>query len=180
MHYRKIYEDYHKCSLLPEIEIHHIDGNRNNNDPSNLLAVTIEEHLDIHYKQKDWGAVQAIIMRMENKDGIREAASKFQLKKLENGKHNFQKITKERRTEISKKTMEERLANGNGAFLIADKIENSRNAGLISKQKKTGFHDPNKTGGVFVRGTCWWTNKSTGKKVRQKECPGEGWNKGMK
>lgn len=180
MHYRKIYEEYHNCQLLPEIEIHHIDGDHTNNDPSNLLAVTIDEHLDIHYKQKDWGAVQAILMRMENMEGIREAARKFQLEKLENGEHNFQKMTKERRTEISKKTIEERLSKGNGAFLIADTVENSRKAGLAAKAKKAGFHDPNKTGGVFVKGTCWWTNKSTGERLRQKECPGEGWNRGMR
>lgn len=180
MHYRKIYEEYHNCKLLSEIEIHHIDGDRTNNDPSNLIAVTIEEHLDIHYRQKDWGAVQAILMRMENKEGIREAAKQAQIKLLEEGNHNFQTMTTERRTEISKKTMEERLSKGHGAFLIADTVENSRKAGLASKAKKAGFHDPNKTGGVFVRGTCWWTNKETGERVRHKDCPGNEWNRGMK
>ena len=95
MNYRKIYENYHNCSLLSGTEIHHIDGNHENNDPENLLAVSIEEHLNIHYRQKDWGAVQAILMRMENKEGIGEAASKFQLEKLENGEHNFQKMSKD-------------------------------------------------------------------------------------
>ena len=28
-------------------EIHHIDGNHSNNDPSNLRAVTIKEHYEI-------------------------------------------------------------------------------------------------------------------------------------
>lgn len=46
-------------------EIHHIDGNHLNNDPSNLKCVSIQEHYDIHYAQGDWGACQAIMRRMK-------------------------------------------------------------------------------------------------------------------
>lgn len=35
-------------------EIHQIDGDHTNNDPSNLKAVTIQEHYNIHYRQGDW------------------------------------------------------------------------------------------------------------------------------
>lgn len=178
MHYRKIYEEYYCCSLLPETEIHHIDGDRTNNDPSNLLAVSIEEHLDIHYNQEDWGAVQAIKMRMDNREGIREAASKFQLEKLENGEHNFQKMTRERRTEISKKTMKERLSSGSGAFIITDPVDNAKKARSKMSREMELYLQSKMVD--KVRGSCWWTNKSTGEKVRQKECPGEGWNRGMK
>ena len=54
--YRKIYESQHNCCLLPGIHIHHIDGDRSNNDPSNLKAVTIQEHYDIHFSQGDYYA----------------------------------------------------------------------------------------------------------------------------
>jgi hypothetical protein len=45
--YRKIYEEYH--GNIPDgHHIHHIDGNPNNNDITNLIAVTPEEHAAIH------------------------------------------------------------------------------------------------------------------------------------
>jgi hypothetical protein len=55
--YRKIYEQ--NFGPIPKepngrtYEIHHIDGNHNNNDPTNLSAMTIQEHYDIHYSQGD-------------------------------------------------------------------------------------------------------------------------------
>jgi hypothetical protein len=38
-------------------QIHHIDGNRANNDLSNLMCISLEEHIEIHKKQKDWASV---------------------------------------------------------------------------------------------------------------------------
>lgn len=47
VNYRKIYEDHH--GPIPDgYQIHHIDCNHNNNDPSNLMAVTPEEHARLH------------------------------------------------------------------------------------------------------------------------------------
>lgn len=66
--YRKIYEDHYgeipKDKNGRTFEIHHIDGNRNNNTKENLIAVSIEEHYDIHYKQGDYGACVMIAKRM--------------------------------------------------------------------------------------------------------------------
>lgn len=45
--YRKVYEQHH--GPIPEgYHIHHIDGNHENDDPSNLMAVTPEEHARLH------------------------------------------------------------------------------------------------------------------------------------
>lgn len=44
--YRKIYEN-HSGSIPKGYEIHHIDGNHSNNIPSNLMAVTAEEHYNL-------------------------------------------------------------------------------------------------------------------------------------
>lgn len=41
--------------------IHHIDGNRENNELTNLKCVSIMEHFNIHYNQKDWGACAMIM-----------------------------------------------------------------------------------------------------------------------
>lgn len=45
-------------------DIHHIDGNRNNNDISNLKAVSVKEHYEIHRAQGDWQAAHYISQRM--------------------------------------------------------------------------------------------------------------------
>lgn len=66
--YRKIYEDC--CGSIPldengrSYEIHHIDGDRKNNKIDNLIALSIEEHYNIHYQQGDWEACLLISNRM--------------------------------------------------------------------------------------------------------------------
>lgn len=68
MNYRKIWESVN--GLIPKdddgfsFEIHHIDGNRNNNSIDNLLCVSIRDHLQIHLDQEDWGAVALISRRL--------------------------------------------------------------------------------------------------------------------
>lgn len=46
-------------------EIHHIDGDKNNNSIDNLKCVSIQEHYDIHYRQGDWGACLIMSSRMD-------------------------------------------------------------------------------------------------------------------
>ena len=66
--YRKIWEDANgpipKDELGRSYEIHHIDGNRKNNDLSNLMCVSIQEHYDIHKNQKDYIAAFIIAQRL--------------------------------------------------------------------------------------------------------------------
>jgi hypothetical protein len=68
--YRKLWESHFgpipKDSTGRSYEIHHIDGNRENNNISNLKLLTIQEHYDIHFAQGDYGACQAIILRMDH------------------------------------------------------------------------------------------------------------------
>jgi hypothetical protein len=52
-HYRKIWEEANHEKIPKGYHIHHIDGDRDNNDPSNLLCVSPEEHWEIHYTQGD-------------------------------------------------------------------------------------------------------------------------------
>jgi rubrerythrin len=92
--YRKIYEQHHgpipKDEQGMSFDIHHIDGDRTNNDPSNLRAVSLQEHLDIHLAQGDWGAAQAIYMRMLSTPEQRSAvARELALARVEDGTHNF-------------------------------------------------------------------------------------------
>jgi hypothetical protein len=66
--HRLVYEQHYgpipKDEFGRTYEVHHIDGNHSNNDPKNLTAVTIQEHYNIHYSQSDFGASQAISIRM--------------------------------------------------------------------------------------------------------------------
>lgn len=94
-HYRKIYSDCYGPIPKDEngrtYEIHHIDGNRKNNDPTNLIAVSIQEHYDIHYAQKDWGACHNILIRMKkSSEEISKLSRMAANKRLEEGTHLFQ------------------------------------------------------------------------------------------
>jgi len=66
--YRKIYEQ--NFGPIPKdeegrtYEVHHKDGNRLNNDPSNLVALSIKEHYEEHYRRGDYGACVMIAKRM--------------------------------------------------------------------------------------------------------------------
>lgn len=47
--HRLVYEYYNLCCLLPWAVIHHIDGNRSNNDYNNLELITQSKHMSIHF-----------------------------------------------------------------------------------------------------------------------------------
>lgn len=70
------------------MEIHHIDGDHNNNDINNLKLVTIEEHYQIHYDQGDYGACVIMSHRMRlTPDEISGLSSKCQKKLVAEGRH---------------------------------------------------------------------------------------------
>lgn len=92
--YRHIYEQHY--GPIPKdkdgrtYDIHHLDGNRDNNDPLNLVALSIQEHYEVHYKQGDYDAAQAVAIRMQQSSKlISELATKANLKKVKEGTHHF-------------------------------------------------------------------------------------------
>lgn len=92
--YRKIYANHYGPIPVDEngrtYEIHHVDGNHSNNDPSNLKAVTINEHYEIHKSQKDWGACllisRALAISANEKSNL---ARMFQLERSAKGVHHW-------------------------------------------------------------------------------------------
>ncbi len=94
--YRKIYEQHYgpipKDEQGRSYEIHHIDGNRNNNSIENLQCVSLQEHYDIHYKQGDWMACHRIAKKLKlTGEEISRLAREAGLKRVRNGTHNFTK-----------------------------------------------------------------------------------------
>ena len=51
--HRVIAENKIGRELLPNEDVHHIDENKNNNDPNNLRVLTKSEHSKIHKKVED-------------------------------------------------------------------------------------------------------------------------------
>lgn len=110
--YRKIYEMYYGPIPIDETgrtyDIHHIDGNRDNNDPSNLIAVTKQEHYDIHYRQGDWAACQAILSHLNlTPEEISKRATEFNMRRVKEGNHPF----------LGSKMNEQQFKNGTHPFL---------------------------------------------------------------
>ena len=94
INYRKIYEQHFgkipKDEYGRSYQIHHIDGNRNNNDISNLKCVSIQEHYDIHYSQSDWGACYLIGRKMKMPVSVlSELVRQQQYARITNGTHNW-------------------------------------------------------------------------------------------
>jgi hypothetical protein len=77
--YRKIWENYNgkipKDNNGRSYEIHHIDGNRNNNDINNLTCITIEEHYKTHFNQGDFYACACIKKRLDMSEVDRKILS---------------------------------------------------------------------------------------------------------
>lgn len=118
--YRKIYEQTYgsipKDSEGRTYDIHHIDGDRKNNDPSNLVALSIQEHYDTHYNQKDYKACSIIAIRM--KKTIEEISLLNSLgarKRVEEGRSN---LTSEFASKVQRKLVEEGRHHmcGDGSF----------------------------------------------------------------
>lgn len=81
--YRKIYEE-HNGPIPEKYEIHHIDGNYLNNDPTNLACVPTEEHYAIHYSQEDWMDCLKMSRRMKLRPNIKsDLSNRWERKRIE-------------------------------------------------------------------------------------------------
>ena len=109
--YRKIYEHHYgtipKDDLGRSYEIHHLDGNPNNNISSNLIAVSVQQHYDIHYSQNDLDACLLIAWRLgKSTDEMSDLATRSLLEKIKNKTHPWTN------PEHSKNIQKKRIDNG--------------------------------------------------------------------
>lgn len=135
MRHRAIYEQHHgpipKDEQGRSMEIHHIDGNHNNNDISNLKLVTIDEHYKIHFDQGDYGACVIMSYRMKlDFNQISELSRKCQQKLVAEGKHHWQ------RRPDGTSASSDRVKNGTHPFLGSD-VARERNL----KRVRAGTHN---------------------------------------
>ena len=133
--YRKIYID--NFGSIPvdvegrTYEIHHIDGNHNNNDPTNLKAVSIQEHYEIHYSQGDYYAAFLIGERLKiPPEELSRLASINVKKQIENGTHNF--LKREDGSSVGGDTQIKRSKDGSHNFL---KREDGSSLGKTTTEK---------------------------------------------
>lgn len=133
--YRKIYENHH--GPIPRegngrsFEIHHRDGNHSNNDPNNLVALTLQEHYDIHYAQGDYSA--CLLMKhqrmVKTPEEISEIAKKRNKAMYARGDHPFQ--DREWARARTQKTIEAGIHN-----FLGGKIQSQNN----QRRVKNGTH----------------------------------------
>lgn len=96
-------------------DIHHIDGDRKNNNIDNLIAVSIQEHYNIHYSQGDWAACLKIANRMALPHNVlSELGRKNALKQIKNGKNAFVGGKMQEQTQL------QRVSRGEHHFLSGD------------------------------------------------------------
>jgi hypothetical protein len=148
--YRKIYEEHHGIKIPKFMEIHHIDGNHDNNNIANLKLVTLQEHYDIHYSQGDYGACWLMLKRLKVSNEERKKISTLSASKAnKEGKCGFSlghaskagKIggkkggvyAKENRTGIFAMTQEQVLAKNRNTALT--KLVNSGKACRYPKER---------------------------------------------
>ena len=129
--YRKIYENHRgpipKDADGRTYEIHHIDGDHENNDPDNLQCVSIQEHYDIHYSQGDWMACYRMAYRKKlSAAETSELSRKAQQEKVKDGTHpllreNDPRIQNKTHHffggKIARETQKKRVADGTHHFL---------------------------------------------------------------
>ena len=119
-YYRKIYEKHFgkipKDEAGRSYDVHHKDGNHENNEPSNLIAVSIDEHYSIHKENGDSGSCWAISLRMKiSPEEKSKISKKSNTDRVNNGTHNFMN------GEIARKYQQSKIDDGTHHFLFMNK-----------------------------------------------------------
>lgn len=88
--YKKFYGSIPKDVNGRTYEIHHLDGNHNNNSIENLKAVSINEHYNIHFSQGDYSACLVMSKRMKiTPEEKSKLASIAAIKRVADGTHHW-------------------------------------------------------------------------------------------
>jgi len=188
--YIKIYKQHHgeipRDSQGRSYDIHHIDGDYTNNAISNLVALSIEEHYNLHKTQEDWGAVFALAKRLDvSQEEKSQAATNSNLARARAGTHWSQISSKAgthmfQNPDIQRKMMDTQLANG---------THSAHQSWTCEKCGKTGkhmvnyrrYHSDNCGTVSMLQGRVWVNNGSVSKMICKNELEQletEGWMPG--
>ena len=167
-HYGKIPKDSDGRSY----EIHHVDGNIENNDINNLRCVSIEEHFNIHKRQNEYGAAFLIARRMKiNPEDISEIARQFAIKQLNEGTHNFQQQNFNRSTMHNKNFVVAVNIKTNEIVRVSKSLFDSTDdlVGINKNRKMKSIHNNR-----FHNKGKKWKQQNKEKKQKCKYCEFEG------
>lgn len=151
--YKKIYKQHYgkvpKDEFGRSYDIHHLDGDHNNNSIENLVAVSIQEHYNIHYQNEDWGACVLIGLRMKKSpEELSKLNSLSALKRVENGTHYWKSENHALKT---KQRINEAVANGTYHMLggeVQSALQKRRSAA-----KEHQWNGPNSNLSMLENGT---------------------------
>jgi hypothetical protein len=112
--HRTLYKKWHGTIPTDELgrtyDIHHKDGNHENNSMENLIAIPIQEHYDIHYHNQDYSACALIGCRMKMPVGeISRLTSLAAQKRVADRTHHW--LTEEHSNNV-KESIKQRVNNG--------------------------------------------------------------------
>ena len=150
--YKKYYGDIPKEENGKSYHIHHKDGNYENNDPCNLVAVTALEHYNIHFQQGDYGAAYLLYGSIDiSKEDMSKLSTLQNLKRVKDGTHPWLggKVAREtQRRRVAEKTHQwcdsdwqrkhvmKRVEDGTHNFL-GGKIQKENQRRLLQEGKHT-------------------------------------------
>ena len=132
-------------------EVHHLDGNRKNNDISNLVCVSIQEHYDIHLSQGDYAACILIAKRINTSPQLlSELATKNNLERSK--RPGFVSVFAKRpdgssvASDLVSKGKHHLLKRNDGSSLTKDRVTNGTNPFLKQFRKTVVCPHCGKTG----------------------------------
>jgi HNH endonuclease len=126
--YRQIYEQHYgpipKDEYGKSFHIHHIDGNRSNNDPKNLVALSEKDHYNIHYTQGDYAACGILASRMDIPfEEMSELSKKAREKEKEQGTLYW---SSDKHRDWARKRAYVMMEQGNNSFYDSEKNREHR------------------------------------------------------
>lgn len=170
--YKKHFGEIPKDEMGRSYDIHHIDGDHTNNDPSNLVALSIRDHYEIHKKQGDFGAAWKILSRITiDPQEVSEIIRNMNLSNAEKGIHWSQLASKKGMHPFQNREFQKYMAvqaklMGNRAV---DKIWTCETCGRSGKGSSnyTRYHGENCGKNSESKGRIWINNGLTSKMVNK-------------
>lgn len=145
--YRKIYEQFYGVKIAKGYHIHHKDMNHWNNDPSNLEALTPDEHAQKHGFLNNFIMAQSTALERSHMSRRRpENRAKAALKSIGNKNSLGRKLSEETKELISRNRIGKGIGNKHALG----------NKGPLGIKRSEEWKRANS-----LRVKSWWANRKT-------------------